>query len=229
MKLFYLPQALAADAHLNLPPDLQHRLHRVMRMGQGQVIHVFNGTGQAAAAEITDAKCRTASITAMLPEKPSLPTRILALGIPKREAWETALRQATEMGATSIIPIKTRFSQVGKLNSERAHMHLVEAAEQSERYTLPTLLPLTGLEDFLASLASPCLWAYERQTIPVPAPNPNSIPDTLLIGPEGGFAPEEVTALQNHAHIRPLSLGPTILRTDTAVVAGLALLNHPRA
>ena len=196
-----------------------------MRMGQGSVIHVFNGTGLAATAEIADAKCRTANIIAMLPEKPALPTRILALGLPKRDAWESALRQATEMGATSIIPLKTRFAQVGKLNAERDHRHLVEAAEQSERYTLPTLLPVTTLEDFLAGLSHPCLWAYER-LLTEPLANPNQPATTVLVGPEGGFAPEEVAALNSHKFIRPFSLGPTILRTDTAVVASLTHLSH---
>jgi 16S rRNA (uracil1498-N3)-methyltransferase len=128
------------------------------------------------------------------------------------------------MGATSIIPLKTRFAQVGKLNTERDHRHLVEAAEQSERYTLPTLLPLTSLEDFLASLTKPCLWAYERLTGPLPT-HPEAAPHTVLVGPEGGFAPEEVTLLQNHQFIRPFTLGPTILRTDTAVVAALTRLS----
>lgn len=224
MKLLYLPQPLSAGSHVTLSEDLQHRLHRVMRMGQGGIIQLFNGMGTAAVAEITDNKCRTATITALLLEKPALPTRILALGIPKREAWESALRQATEMGATSIVPLKTRFSQVGKLNAERAHHHLVEAAEQSERYHLPTLLPITTLEDFLTSLTAPCLWAFERQVGNLPT-KPESPPHTVLVGPEGGFAPEEITQLQNHPHIRPFSLGPTILRTDTAVVAALTRLS----
>lgn len=195
-----------------------------MRMGQGDAIQLFNGMGTAAVAEIADAKCRTAVVTAILPEKPQLPTRTLALGIPKREAWESALRQATEMGATTIIPLKTRFSQVGRINAERAHMHLVEAAEQSERYTLPKLLPLTALEDFLTSLTTPCLWAFERMAGVNPT-KPEAVPNTVLVGPEGGFAPEEIQLLQNHKLIRPFSLGPTILRTDTAVVAALQHLS----
>lgn len=224
MKLIYVPTTFGPGAHVSLPEDTQHRLHRVMRMGQGSIIHIFNGSGLAAVAEIADNKCRTTQINAMLPEKPALPTRILALGVPKRDAWESALRQATEMGATSIIPLKTRFSQIGKLNAERDHRHLVEAAEQSERYTLPTLLPLTSLEDFLTGLTTPTLWAFERLLTESPAAKPNESPTTVLVGPEGGFAPEEVAALQSHKFIRPFTLGPTILRTDTAVVASLTKL-----
>lgn len=225
MKLFYLPQPLSAGSTIPVPEDLQHRLYRVMRMGQGDVIHIFNGTGQAATASIMDAKCRTAQVQAMLPEKPQLPTRILAIGLPKRDAWEAALRQATEMGATHIIPLKTRFAQVAKLNADRDHRHLVEAAEQCERYTLPTLSPVMSLEDYLTSLTAPCLWAYERLTAPQSAPKPTEIPTATLVGPEGGFAPEEIAQLNDHPFIRPFTLGPTILRTDTAVVAALTRLS----
>jgi 16S rRNA (uracil1498-N3)-methyltransferase len=225
MKLFYLPHPLAPDATVPLPEGLQHRLFRVMRMGQGDVIHLFDGTGMAAVAEIADTKCRTATITSLLPAKPDLPTRILALGVPKREAWESALRQATELGVTTIVPLKTRFSQIGKLNTERDLRQVIEAAEQSERYTLPHVLPLTTLEDFLSSLTAPCMWAYERLLVPPPGANPNEIPTATLVGPEGGFAPEEVTILQDHKLIRAFTLGPTILRSDTAVVAAITRLS----
>lgn len=225
MKLFHIPHPLAPGASVPVPESLQHRLRHVMRMGVGDTFHVFDGTGLAGVADIADAKCRTAIIKAMLPEKPALPTRILALGVPKREAWESALRQATEMGATTIIPLKTRFAQVGKLNTERAHLHLTEAAEQSERYTLPKLLPMMDLEEFLTSLTTPCLWAFERLLQPAESAAPQSTPTATLVGPEGGFAPEEIMLLNNHPLIRPFSLGPTILRTDTAVVAALTHLS----
>lgn len=224
MKRIYLPLPLAPGITVSLPEDVQHRLFRVMRMGQGEVLHLFNGTGPTVSAEIADPKCRTATIIALLPERPALPHLSLALGLLKRDAWETALRQATEMGATSIIPLKTRFSQVAKINAERAHSIIVEAAEQSERDVLPNLLPVTSLEDFLSGLTAPCLWAYERLIMEPPA-KPHPQPTTVLVGPEGGFAPEEVTLLQNNNLIRPFSLGPTILRADTAVVAALTHLS----
>ncbi len=221
LKLIYVPTSLAAGQLISLPEDVQHRLYRVMRMGQGTMIHVFNGQGLAAVAEIADAKCRTAACQSLLPAKPPLPPRPLALGVPKRDAWEAALRQATEMGVTDIIPLKTRFSQIGKLNTERDHRHLIEAAEQSERYTLPTLHPLRTLEDYLATLSTQTLWAYERLETAAPL---GTTPTAVLVGPEGGFAPEEVAVLKSHPHIQPFSLGPTILRSDTAVVAALAKL-----
>ncbi|TKW62072.1 MAG: 16S rRNA (uracil(1498)-N(3))-methyltransferase [Blastochloris viridis] len=224
MKRIYLPHALAPGAHLELPDHVQHRLFRVMRMGVGDTFHVFDGTGTAAVAELTDAKGRRAQVTALLPDKPALPPRVLAVALLKRDAWETVLRQATEMGVTSLVPLKTRFAQVGKLNTERAHAIMVEAAEQCERVTLPSLLPVTTLEDYIAGLTTPCLWAYERLAVDNAQLGEKAKATGVLIGPEGGFAPEEVEMLNRSSQMRPFSLGPTILRADTAVVAGLATL-----
>jgi 16S rRNA (uracil1498-N3)-methyltransferase len=224
MKRIYLPQALAPGVHLELPESVQHRLYRVMRMGVGDTFEVFDGTGTAAVAELTDAKARRAQVTTLLPEKPALPNRVLAVAMLKREAWETVLRQATEMGVTALVPLKTRFAQVGKLNVERAQLIMVEAAEQCERVTLPRLLPVVTLEDYLSGLTSPCLWAYERLAVDYPVSGKHEMANALLIGPEGGFAPDEIDRLNRTEQMRPLSLGPTILRADTAVVAGLATL-----
>lgn len=242
MKRFYLSATLAPGATLTLPEPLSHRLRNVLRMQAGDPLHLFNNQGDLAAATLADAKARHVVITAMLPTPAALPPRTLVLGVPKREAWESALRQATELGVTTIIPLKTRFSQVGKLNLARAEATLIEAAEQSERTTLPLLAPLTPLDVFLAALAHPCAWAYERLMPLAPSQtegfsvleqNGKKPPSwdhhsvsSVLVGPEGGFAPEEVEALQRNPHIVPFSLGPTILRTDTAVVAALTHLSR---
>jgi 16S rRNA (uracil1498-N3)-methyltransferase len=224
MKRFYLSATLTPGATLTLPEPLSHRLRNVLRMQPGDPLHLFNNQGELAAATLADAKARHVVVTAMLPAPAPLTPRTLVLGVPKREAWESALRQATELGVTTIIPLKTKFSQVGKLNFARAEATLIEAAEQSERTTLPLLAPLTPLHLFLEALAHPCAWAYERMgthaaTALVPT-------HSVLVGPEGGFASEEVEALQRNPHIVPFSLGPTILRTDTAVVAALAHLQR---
>ncbi|NBX85986.1 MAG: 16S rRNA (uracil(1498)-N(3))-methyltransferase [Proteobacteria bacterium] len=223
LKHFYLSATLQTGQNLTLPPELQHRLHKVLRLGQGAAVAFFNGllasqNGGIYTATITNPSCRTATIGAQLAATPAVSGPILAIGVPKREAWESALRQATELGASAIQPLKTAFCQVGKINTERAQSILIEAAEQSERLTIPTLLPLQTLESFLSTLNTPCAWAAER----TPAQLTTLKPHHILIGPEGGFSPAEKSQLQAHPNIHPIALGPTILRTDTAVVATLA-------
>lgn len=223
MKHFYVEQSLSVGQSLTLPESLQHRLAKVLRMGAGSRVGLFDGENGLFEAELTDAKARTARILGLVSRQKELPRLELVLALPKREAWETALRQATELGVTAIWPVKSDFAQVGKLNPERAQMQVVEAAEQCERLNLPVLHPLQPLSVFLQELNEPCAWAYERG---VKGDEKGTTPKTckVLVGPEGGFSPAEVAALQANPHIRPFTLGQTVLRTDTAVVAALALL-----
>lgn len=221
MRRFYVGVPLAAGQSLALPEALQHRLSRVLRLGAGSKVALFNGADGLYEAELTNAKARTAHLTRQLQPQSSLPQLGLVLAMPKREAWESALRQATELGATDIWPVKSDFSQVAKFNAEKAQAQLVEAAEQCERLNLPTLHPLQSLTGFLASLNTPCAWAYERGT----TGRSNLTARQVLVGPEGGFSPAEVEALQNHPQLQPFTLGQTILRTDTAVVAALTRLS----
>lgn len=227
MKRFFVEMPLAAGATLALPAPLQHRLRHVLCMAAGDELLLFNPQGTLARATLADAKARAATVEELLPEPAPLPPLTLAIALLKRDAWETVLRQATEMGATRIVPLRTAFAQVGKLNHERATAIMAEAAEQSERTTLPQLESPTPLEDFLHTLAEPCLWAYERlERHTTPTAKPPSAYACALVGPEGGFSPAEVALLQTHPQLHATSLGPAILRADTAAVAALALTRH---
>jgi 16S rRNA (uracil1498-N3)-methyltransferase len=215
LKHFYLHAPLSLGARLILPEALQTRLSRVLRLGAGAELALFNGTQGLWRARLLDSKAKHVEVLAQLQPQPAPQGPTLCLGLPKREAWETALRQATELGVVAIQPLATQFSQRDKFNAARAEGMLIEAAEQCERLTLPNLRPLQPLEGWLKTLATPCAWAYERGG---GQPQPMGC---VLVGPEGGFSPTEVAALEAHAQIHPFSLGPTILRTDTAVVAAL--------
>jgi 16S rRNA (uracil1498-N3)-methyltransferase len=215
LKHFYLAAPLAAGAMVALPAALQTRLSRVLRLGAGAEIALFNGQHGLWRAQLADAKAHHAQILEQLQPQPTAQGPTLAVGLPKREAWETIVRQATELGVAALQPLTTEFSQRDKFNTARATLLTIEAAEQCERLTLPTLLPLQPLGVWLNTLNAPCAWAYERGgTAPTRA-------GTVLVGPEGGFSPAEVATLQAHPQVHAFSLGPTILRADTAVVAAL--------
>lgn len=225
LRQFFVTSELVPGGAVALPLALQHRLGKVLRLKKDDAIALCNGYGPLWKATVGDDKCRTAMVVEELkPFKAPRPLT-LALAIPKREAWETALRQATELGATLIIPLKTEYAQVARLNEERAQTILQEAAEQCERLTLPMLGPVQSLHSFLSSLKEPAAWAYERAS-----PGQTEVPEaqTLLVGPEGGYSPEETQSLSFHPYVRPFSLGETILRVDTAVVAGLSRLTAKR-
>lgn len=214
-KHLYLAAPLQAGLLVPLPAPLQARLSRVLRLGAGAEVALFNGVDGLWRARLANSKATQAEVLEQVRPQPAPHGATLVLGLPKRDAWEAALRQATELGVATIQPVGTQFSQRDTFNVARAEAILIEAAEQCERLSLPTLLPLLSLEAWLKILRTPCLWAYERGgSAPTPA-------TAVLVGPEGGFSPAEVALLSAHPHLQPCSLGPTILRTDTAVVAAL--------
>lgn len=225
LKRFFIQAPLTVGITLPLPDALQHRLRSVLRHAEGAVFHVFNGQDGLFEAVLADAKARHAKITAPISPYTPLPRLALWIGLPKKDAWETVLRQATEMGVTDIFPLKTAFSQVDKIaNPARVQLLLAEAAEQSERLDIPTLHDIQPLSILQTELHTPLMWAFERHGA-VSSPK-TAIAPALLVGPEGGFSASEVEMLLACPHIVPMSLGTTILRTDTAVVAGLSRIKQ---
>lgn len=201
---------------VNIPKPLQHRLASVLRLGEGDKVALFNGKEGLWEAEIADKACKTAQLGAQLKPQPVPAALTLVLGLPKREAWESALRQATELGVGAIQPLNTEYAQRGHFNPERAQTLIVEAAEQSEHLTLPTLLPTLTLPAWLKALKTPCLYGAARGEGVGKAGA-----QTVLVGPEGGFSPAEEALLAAQPHIIATRLPTGILRTDTAVVAML--------
>lgn len=226
---FYVDAPLAEGREVALPEALQHRLRTVLRAKDNDPFHLFNGKDGVFAAMLSDAKARRAKVGTQVKPYVPLPTKTLLIGQPKREAWETVLRQATEMGVTRIVPLTTAYTQPAKVNRDRASALMVEAAEQCERVCLPILADMQPLQSALAAwhTTNPThtiLWADEtRSDKPLPT---SALPTSVLVGPEGGFAPAERAWLAEQPYIVPMSLGPTILRTDTAVVASLARLGR---
>jgi 16S rRNA (uracil1498-N3)-methyltransferase len=225
MRCFFVEDALDAGRTLHLPPELQHRLSKVLRLNAGAVVGVWNGRDGLWEAAINDAKARTVVLQKQLRPQPPRCRLMLALCVPKREAWESALRQATELGVTDIVPLLSAHCVPTKINTERARQIVREAAEQCEVLAMPVLHEPCRLAAWLADLTTPVAWAYERLDKHVKGTS-SQPPPCLLVGPEGGFDAAEVTSLQQHPQVHPLSLGDTILRVDTAVVAGLVVLRQ---
>lgn len=219
MRYFYLDHALSAGHTVALPKPLQRRLTGVLRLKPGQELAVFNGRDGVFQATLADAA--TLAVQTQLSPFTPLPSCRLWVGLPKKETFDRVLRQATEMGVTEIQPLLTEFTVPTKLNLERVQAILIEAAEQCERQDLPALHAPIPLPQALKNLTEPLAWAYERLAA---TPAPVKPCRGVLIGPEGGFSSTEIELLQQHPQIQPISLGKTILRVDTAVVAGLSSL-----
>ena len=206
-----------------------HYLAAVMRRGVGDAVRLFNGVDGEFAARI-DALRRDRgvfTVGAQLRPQPPPPELWLVFAALKREATELVVQKATELGVARIIPVSTARTNTARLNLERLAAIATEAAEQCERLTLPGIAPLASLGAVLAGWpAGRRLVAAMERTDAAPVP-PGA--QALLVGPEGGFTPLELDALRRHAFVVPATLGPLILRAETAAIVGLALLQAPTA
>lgn len=225
LKRFFVEDDLREGAVVKLPTALARRLETVLRADEGARIGLFNGRSGLHEADILrDGKVGVGrEVLAYTP----CPPLELWLGLPKRDAFETCVRMATELGVTRIVPLVTSFVVKKDVNPERVRTLMVEAAEQCERLDLPVLAPVSKLDTALHTLQGKLAWAASRE----PAGGteradlmPDPMLRAILIGPEGGFSPAEETLLLKHAGVVPVRLGDTILRVDTAVAAGLSRL-----
>ncbi|MGO4307291.1 16S rRNA (uracil(1498)-N(3))-methyltransferase [Cupriavidus sp. RAF12] len=237
---FFIESALTADAVLDLP-DAVVRHVQVLRLSPGDAITLFDGRGGSHAATLMEIGKRhaVAQVGARDTSEAELPFSVtLAQGLAGGDKMDWLIEKAVELGVTAIQPLQAARSVV-RLSGERAakrHAHwqaLVEAAcEQCGRNRLPAVAPVATLEGWLASAPATGarLLLSPRATASLPelaaARHDHWMADgvTLLIGPEGGLAPDEED-LAMRAGFTAVSLGPRILRTETAGLACLATLN----
>jgi len=233
----YLPEPLHEGAALSLPPDTARHV-QVLRLQPGDALTLFNGDGREWEAQVTRMGRQEvdAMVGAALPASArELACAVtLAIGMPANERMDALVEKATELGAAVIQPLQCARS-VLKLAGERAekrraHWQSVaqSAAEQSGRTQVPQVLPITALEPWLGSLpaegAARHVLSFAADAVPATqALAAGPVARTLLSGPEGGLDPRE-EALARSRGFMPLSLGPRVLRADTAPLAALAYL-----
>ena len=217
-----------ATDEVSLSERNHHYLSRVLRAKPGQIIRLFDGRGRTCEATVKEIRKRETTIELMaITESPDhrLPVT-LGLALIKSDRLDWALQKATELGVSAIQPIITQFTdsppKADRLEKKWDHWKeiLVNACEQSDNDWVPVLREPRQLDEL----------ALPGQTI-VAHPATDSVqinPDheaLLLIGPEGGFSDAELDFLYKK-QVKPMSLGPRILRTETAAIVGLTLLGQ---
>ena len=234
MPRFYCPQPLATGATIELPDAVAHHLH-VVRLQPGAGLTLFNGEGGQYRATLLETGKRraTAMVDAFEDVETEAPYAVtLAQGLPEGTKMDWIVEKAVELGVSAIQPLSARRSVVRlageRLDKRQAHWQgvIVAASEQCGRNRLARLHPLRDVQPWLATpgdgvriLLSPratqSLAGWARAAGPQPV--------TLVVGPEGGLSPEEEDAAVA-AGALPLSMGPRVLRTETAGLAALAVL-----
>jgi 16S rRNA (uracil1498-N3)-methyltransferase len=215
---------LVAGAEIAATAAQAHYLLHVMRRSSGAIVRVFDGAEGEWSARLAVPRKGAAILAVEAQTRPQSaePDLWLAFAPLKRDMTDLGVQKATELGVSAIIPVLTERTNATRLNLERLHTVAIEAAEQSERLTVPAIRPPVRLTDLLASWPA-CrrlAVAIERSA---PAPFPAHA-GALLVGPEGGFAQHELDVMHRSPFICPVSLGPRVLRAETAAIVGLALL-----
>jgi 16S rRNA (uracil1498-N3)-methyltransferase len=228
----YVALPLAPGRELDLPPEATVHLARVLRLGAGDPVVLFNGDGRDHPGQLLAASRHGARVrietTGELEGEPPLRLH-LAVGVSRGERMDFVIQKAVELGVVSIQPLFTERSVVrlDAARAERRHAHwhgvLIAACEQSGRRRLPALNPPQALADWLSTATGTALLLdpqAERSLAALPAPPGEA---TLLVGPEGGLSADE-RARAARSGLVAVRLGPRILRTETAPLAALAAL-----
>lgn len=230
---FFINQKLALGAQFSLPPGPARHAARVLRLSVGDVMHVFDGEGGAYAARIAQIRKDDVEVRVITFEDSDCESPLqvlLAQGISSGERMDYTLQKAVELGVSAIQPIAAKRSVV-KLAGERADKRVGHwqgvvnsACEQSGRNRVPAVAQPLSLANWLAQRPSGRLLFLSPQASAKLADlsEPQGL-QMLIAGPEGGFEPEEIAALQT-ADAIAVRLGPRVLRTETAALAALAAM-----
>lgn len=230
----FVDAPLASGGLVALERDQSHYLANVMRLKAGDSLTVFNGRDGEWQAEIKEVAKRQVTLQAISQTRAqtSEPDLWLAFAPIKKARLDFVAQKATELGVSHMVPVMTRRTIVDRVKTDRMSANAVEAAEQCERLNVPTVGEVVKLEALLAD------WPAERRLMfcdedksgeaahtalqsvaSKSAPGPWGI----LIGPEGGFDEQERALIRAHPATVTVSLGPRVLRADTAAMAAISL------
>ncbi|SFR58879.1 16S rRNA (uracil1498-N3)-methyltransferase [Yoonia tamlensis] len=224
----YVDHPLGEGQSVPLSRDQAHYLFGVMRLGEGTVLSLINSRDGEWDAEIVKAGNKGGILTCQAQTRPlqTPPDLWLVFAPIRKERTAFIVEKAVEMGAARIIPVQTDYTQgANRIRQDKLQAHAVEAAEQCGGTFVPPVDDLQKLDRILAD------WPADRQLMfcdEAKIGDPIGLPDlrgpwAILIGPEGGFSPTEREKLHALPYSHPVSLGPRILRADTAAVAALTV------
>ncbi|HWE99566.1 MAG TPA: 16S rRNA (uracil(1498)-N(3))-methyltransferase [Caulobacteraceae bacterium] len=226
----FVAAALAQGERVVLSPEQAHYLTRVMRLAEGDELALFNGRdGEwlARMAAVGKRGCVVEPSQRLRPQSAG-PDLELIIALVKRPRLETIVEKAAELGAARVCPVTTERTNAERARVERLTAIAIEAAEQTGRLDVPLVDPPQRLEARLAAWppGRQLMFCDESGDAPVAAEALSGRaagPWAILIGPEGGFSQAERKAIRAVPEAVPVSLGPRILRADTAAIAALTL------
>ncbi len=224
----FVEQPLGQDTQLRLDGAQAHYLLSVMRVKDGDGVRLFDDVTGEWLARAGNVRKRdlTLDVAEHLRPRETVPDLWLCVAPTKKGRIDWTIEKACELGVDRIVPVLTRRTVVDRLNLDRLRAHAIEAAEQCGRTALPRLAEPVKLAAFLRDWPAERTLFFADETGGVPAVDAMRArpgPAAILIGPEGGFDPEEREQVRALAQAVGIALGPRILRAETAAAAATAL------
>nr|WP_320115167.1 16S rRNA (uracil(1498)-N(3))-methyltransferase [uncultured Desulfuromonas sp.] len=236
MRRFFVPQITLTQACADLPRDVAHHIGSVLRLRQGDRIVLCDGRGDCAECridEVSPKRCRVTCLRQWTEQETALPVSLIQ-GLPHSDKLDLILQKTTELGVRRVLPVRCQRCQYpiapakAMRKLERWQKIAAEAARQSERSWLPEVAALCSFDEAVRHCdADLKLVLWEQADQPLHHVLPEKVPDhvAVVVGPEGGLTEEEVALATQHGFVA-VGLGPRILRTETAGMALMAILQY---
>ena len=225
IRLFY-PESLSINLEGKLNKTQSHYLTKVMRIKVGEVFSLFNKSGEweTIINEISKSNL-TFKVQKQLRQKENESEIWLAFSPIKSNFFNFMIQKATELGVTKLMPILTERTIVRKINIERLSKIVIEASEQSNRLSVPEIFKTQSLENFLKNNNSVNLIFGDLNTKNKNLKIKNNKPTCILIGPEGDYTEHEREKILKFNGVQSIKLSNNILRSETAVISALSVIN----
>jgi 16S rRNA (uracil1498-N3)-methyltransferase len=227
IRLFF-KESLALNLTAKLDKSQSHYVNKVMRVKVDEVFSLFNSSGEWEAKILSISKSIVEfNITKQLRQKENTKELWLAFSPIKSNYFNFMIQKATELGVTKFLPIIFDRTIVRKVNEERLEKVIIEAAEQSNRINVPTIERPQSLDLFLKDSKVDLIFAdLNTKNRKIDLDQLTSNPTCVIIGPEGDFSEEEREKILKFRRVQPIKINDNILRSETAVISALSIINY---
>ena len=227
IRLFF-KESLSLNLTAKLDKSQSHYVNKVMRVKVSEVFSLFNSSGEWEAKILTISKSIVEfNITKQLRQKENVKDLWLAFSPIKSNYFNFMIQKATELGVTKFLPIIFDRTIVRKINKERLEKVIIEATEQSNQIKIPTIEEPQSLDSFLTNNKIDLIFTDLNTTNKkIDLNQLTSNPTCVIIGPEGDFSEEEREQILKYKGVQPIKINENILRSETAVISALSIINY---
>ena len=226
IRLFY-SKSLSLNLTDKLDKSQSHYVSKVMRLKEKEVFSLFNSSGEWEAKIVNISKNIVEfNVTKQLRQKENTKELWLAFSPIKSNYFNFMIQKATELGVTKFLPIIFERTIVRKINKERLEKVIIEAAEQSNRITVPSIEEPQKLKSFLNNDMDLIFTDLNTTNTKIDIKKLTTKPTCVIIGPEGDFSEEEREEILKFSGVQPIKINENILRSETAVISALSIINY---